>query len=159
GLEEACTAIAPLYQEWKKLSEELQAGQLSERERLQRIDLLNYQWQEIDQAKLKAGEEEELSERLPELKNAKRFRSLAETAYQTLYEAEGSALERLGQSEHAFESLQQWAPSVVPLLSELRDAKSRLEETARNLKTLAERWEADPAALEAALSRQEQLSR
>ena len=63
--------------------------------------MIQFQLQELENAKLKPGEELELEQRLPELKNAERLRALAETAYDTLYSSEGSALERLGQAERA----------------------------------------------------------
>jgi len=159
GLEDACAAIEPLFRDWQKLSDELNLGQLSEQERLQRVDLYRFQLQEIRQAALQPAEDQDLAARLPELKNAERLRALAETAYSTLYEEEGSALEKLSQAARAFDALKALAPSVEPLLVELQESKDRLEETARGLKTLAKRWETDPAALEEAMSRQDLIAR
>jgi DNA repair protein RecN (Recombination protein N) len=159
GLEEDAGKIAPLYKTWKALQEQGTAKALSEEERLQRIDVYRFQLQEIEKAKLKAGEEEELNQRLPELKNAGRLQTLAATAYGTLYQDEGSALERLGQADKAFESLQTLAPSVEPLSKELSEARARLEEVARSLQSLAERWQADPEALEESLNRLDLFSR
>jgi len=159
GSQEACAAIAPLFSEWTRLEGELQKEQLSEEERLQRLDLCRFQLQEIEEAKLRPGEGDELRERLPELKNAERLRALAEAAYGALYEEEGSALEKLGQAERSFQALQALAPAVGPLTKDLEAARSRIEEIAHGLQALAERWAADPAALEDALARQEVLSR
>jgi len=159
SLEETAAAIEPLYDAWKALVEKQNADQLSEQERMQRIDVYRFQLEEIDKAKLRSGEETQLQERLPELKNAEKLRSLAASAYDALYEAEGSAVERLGQSEKAFEALAHLAPSVQPLLADLKDAKSKAEEAAHALQALAERWETDPEALEATLSRMDLLSR
>ncbi len=158
-LEDAVAAIDPLYDAWKTLVEKQNAEQLSEQERMQRIDVYRFQLDEIDKAKLKAGEEEELAARLPELKNSEKLRSLATSAYQSLYEAEGSAVERLGQADKAFETLAQLAPSVAALAADLREAKSKAEETAHALQSMAERWQADPEALEALITRQDLLSR
>src|ERR1019366_8749714 len=159
GLEEKRYATAPLYQAWKTLQDQASAKALSEEERLQRVDVFRFQLDEIEKAKLKAGEEEELSARLPELKNAGRLQTLAGSAYGTLYQDDGSALERLGQSEKAFDLLKSLAPSVEPLLKELSEAKTRLEDVAHSLQTLSERWEADPAALEESLGRLDLFSR
>ncbi len=159
GLEEKREAILPLYQNWKGLLEQRNAKTLSEEERLQRIDIYRFQVTEIEKASLKAGEEEELNTRLPELKNAGKLQSAAQTAYGALYEEEGSALERLGQAQKAFETLAALAPSAEPLAREIEEAKSRLEDVMLNLKQLVERWEADPAALEASLNRLDLISR
>ena len=73
---------------------------------------------------------------------------------------EGAALERLGHAQKAFDLLKTLAPSVEPLAQELSEAKARLmDDIAHQLKSLAERWEADPAALEASLGRLDLLSR
>jgi DNA repair protein RecN (Recombination protein N) len=159
GLEEKKESIAPLYREWKALLEQRNAKTLSEEERLQKIDIFRFQLTEIEKAALKTGEEEELNERLPELKNAGKLQSSAQTAYGALYQEEGSALERLGQAQRAFEALASLAPSAEPLARDLVDAKDRLEEITRNLKSLTERWEADPEALEACLNRLDLISR
>src|SRR5207248_3104719 len=108
---------------------------------------------------LKIGEEEELAARLPELKNAGKLQSLAQAAYGALYQDEGAALERLGQTEKAFETLRALAPSAEPLAKEVAEAKSRLEDAALRLKSLAESWEADPAALEECLHRMDLIAR
>lgn len=159
GLEETVATMAPLYQEWQRLAHELAVGVLSEQERLQRIDLFRFQLQEIDAAKLKKGEDEALSARLPELRNAERLRGLAEGAYETLYEGEGAALERLGQAEKAFEALKALAPSVEPLWNQLKEARQQLDDVAHQLQSAAEGWEADPQALETAITRQDTISR
>ncbi len=159
NLEAKVTSVEPLYRTWKDLKEKLSEGQLSEQERAQRIDVYRFQLEEIEKARVKAGEEETLTARLPELKNAEKLRSLANTAYGLLYQEEGAALEKLGQAAKAFESLKQLAPSVEPLLNEVLESKSRLEESALALQHMAEKWEADPMALEELISRQDLLSR
>jgi DNA repair protein RecN (Recombination protein N) len=159
GLEKEVEALAPLFREWQALSARFSQGRLSEQARLQRLDLFRFQLQELDAAKLAPGEEAALEARLPELKNAGKLRALSETVYGLLYQDEGSALERLGQAQRSFEALKGFAPALEPLYQELLEAKGRLEETARALQSAAERWDADPAALEALLGRLDQIAR
>lgn len=159
ALEPAVEALEPLYRNWKQLTGELNAGRLSEQDRLQRIDLNRFQLREIDEARIKTGEDRDIAQRLPELKNAGKLRALAGTAYGALYGQDGSALERLGQSLRAFDGLKSEAPFVEPLCRIVADAKIRLEDAARQLQALSERWETDPEALDRLLSRQELLAR
>lgn len=159
NLMEKREAIAPLYARWKELLEQKNAKTLSEEERLQKIDIYKFQLSEIEKASLKAGEEEELQVRLPELKNAGKLQSAAQSAYGALYEEEGSAIERLGQAEKAFETLASLAPSAEALHQGVTEAKARLEEVMLNLKQLVERWDADPEALESTLNRMDLISR
>ena len=158
-LDDQRETIVPLFSAWKELKEQQNAQTLSEEERLQRIDIYRFQLQEIEKAQLKAGEDEELALRLPELKNTGKLQSLAATAYGTLYDEEGSALERLGHAAKAFETLSQLAPAVEPLSKELATARAQLEDVAHSLQRLSERWEADPDALETSLSRLDLFSR
>jgi len=87
------------------------------------------------------------------------LRGHAQAAYGALYEDEGSAVERAGQALRAFDMLKTLAPAAEPLLNELAEATSRLEDVAHALQNLAERWHSDPQALEALLNRQDQLAR
>lgn len=159
GLEEERLAIEPLYNDYQKLEAALQAGVLSEQERLQRIDLYKFQFQEIDQARLQPGEGDELALRLPELKNAEKLRAVAEGAYSALYDDESAALTKLGQAERSFETLKSLAPAAEPLYQLLKEARGQLEDVAHQLQTLSDRWEADPNALEQALNRQDLIAR
>ena len=158
-LESKVALIEPQYRAWKDLKGKLAEGQLSEQERAQRIDVYRFQLEEIEKARLKPGEEEELAARLPELKNAEKLRSLANQAYGLLYMEEGSALEKLGQASKALEGLQRIAPSVDTLAKEILESKSRLEDASLALQHMAEKWEADPAALEELMGRQDLLMR
>jgi len=159
GLEVAADQIEPLYQRWKTVSTELSAGQLSEQERMQRIDLLNFQYKEIAEAKLKVGEDAELTARLPELKNAERLRAQAAAAYEALQESEGSAVERLGQAQRSLTTLAQLAPNTESLLTDIAQALSLVEQTAQQLQHMSERWTSDPEALEELLSRLDKMDR
>ena len=126
---------------------------------MQRIDLYQFQADEITKAKLQPGEDEALAARLPELKNAEKLRALGQGAYGTLYEDEGAVIERLGQVERILLSLQSMAPSVEPLTRQLKEARAQLEEVAHTLQNSMERWGTDPQALEDAITRQDLLSR
>lgn len=152
-------AILPLYQSWKELLEQQNAKMLSEEERLQKIDIYQFQLTEIEKAALKSGEEEDLNLRLPELKNAGKLQAAAQSAYGALYGDEGAALERLGQVQKAFEQLAGLAPSAEALHRDVTEAKSKLEDVMHNLKQLTDRWEADPEALESSLNRLDLISR
>lgn len=158
-LEVAVDQLEPSYKRWKTLAEELSSGQLSEQERMQRIDLLQFQHKEISEAKPRPGEDIELQARLPELKNAEKLRAQAAAAYGALHEDEGSAVERLGQAQRALAALAQLAPNVEPLAAELAQAAAAVEQTAQALQQMAERWTSDPEALEDLLNRLDKLDR
>ncbi len=84
------------FETMKDVATRLEALQNAERNREQRLDYLSHQSQEIADAELAAGEEEELlAERLL-LQNAERLALIARNGYETLYGNDGSVCEILG---------------------------------------------------------------
>jgi DNA repair protein RecN (Recombination protein N) len=159
GLEQKTAEVAPLYHEWRRLLEALTTGRLSEQERIQRIDLCQYQLSEIEKAKLKIGEEEELAARLPELKNAEKLRALAASAAGLLSGDDASAAHSLAQAEKNFNALAGLTPAMEPLARELSDLRARFDDINRQFEEMSGRWEADPQELENLLNRQDLISR
>jgi len=159
NLEETVAKIEPLYDRWKTLVQEQSSGQLSEQDRMQRLDLLRFQKDEISGAKLKTREDETLAQRMPELKNAERLQVFASTAYTALTDAEDSAADRLGQALKAMESLAGLAPAAEPLYVELKQAAASVQQIASALQEVSERWTSDPGALEDLLNRLDKIDR
>ena len=61
------------YQAFAALRRQMQALEMDEAEKARRVDTLTYQLQELERAKLKPGEEEELQGRRNLLRNAEKF--------------------------------------------------------------------------------------
>lgn len=159
GLESERAALAEAHARWSALSARLNASQMSEEERRRRVELLRFQLEEIDAAKPKLGEEEELEERLPRLKNAERLRAFADSAYGLLYAEEDAALARLMKAERALSELAKIDVGAGRLQGELESARLAIDAVAHEVGDYRDRASADPAALDALLSRQETLSR
>ena len=159
GLEPERAALAQAHGCWKTLSARLAASSMSEEERRRRVELLRFQLEEIDAAKPRLGEEEELEERLPRLKNAERLRVFADQAYGLLYAEEDAALARLMKAERALGELAKMDPGAGRLRGELESARLAAEAVAHEVGDYRDRAAADPAALDALLSRQDALAR
>ena len=159
GLDAERAALDAAYTAWSELKAKLDASSLSEAERERRADLLRFQVEEIDAAKLRPGEDEELEERLPRLKNAERLRSLADAAYGLLYAEEDAAVARLVKAGRAVSDLAKIDPAAGALQTELEGARVAAESVARELGAYRDSVSADPAALDALLSRQDALAR
>src|SRR5215470_3698983 len=79
--EEACGMVGALHAKYRAAAEEAEGTRLAERDRAQREDLLRFQLSELDAARLRVGEEEELRSELRRLQHAERFTTgLVETA-------------------------------------------------------------------------------
>lgn len=150
---------ARAYGAWAALKARREAGNLSEEERARLLELWRFQKEELDAAGLRAGEEEEVSAALPRLQNAERLRGLAETAYETLYRRDGSALELLQKAQRTLDDLCRIDESLLRERDALQAACLAAEEVARAVGAYRQSVEADPARLEAAFSRLDQLSR
>ncbi|MBR4723610.1 MAG: DNA repair protein RecN [Clostridia bacterium] len=79
------TEYKKLYDKRKELLQNLENLDRSEQERIQRIDLLSYQTDEISSADLKAGEEAELKDRKALIDNAEKLAISLNDAYNSLY--------------------------------------------------------------------------
>lgn len=150
GADEARTAYVEAYEEWREVSAVL--GELQERdqEAAQRADYLEFQIEEIEAARLQAGEEEELQSERSRLANAEKLASLSEAAVAALEEGlqgEISASDLLGQ---AVENIDQLA-DVDEGLSDLRDDAQALSEQvldlARRVRSYGESVEFNPRRL------------
>ncbi len=64
-----------LYQQYNKIKQELKNNYGDEQEKARKLDLLNYQFNEIQMAKLKLGEEEELEEKSKMMHNAEKLQN------------------------------------------------------------------------------------
>ena len=159
GLDAEREALGRAHAAWSALRSRLEASSLSEAERERRADLLRFQISEIDDAKIRSGEDEELEERLPRLKNAERLRGLADTAYGLLYAEEGAAVARLLKASRAVSELAKLDPAAGSLHTELESAHAAAGSVARELGSYRDSVSADPAALDALLSRQDALAR
>jgi DNA repair protein RecN (Recombination protein N) len=159
GLESERDALAAAHAAWSGLTARLAASSMSEEERRRRVELLRFQLEEIDAARPRLGEEEELEEKLPRLKNAERLRTFADQAYGLLYAEEDAALARLMKAERALGELAKIDPGAGRLQGELEAARLAIDAVAHEVGDYRDRATADPAALDALLSRQEALSR
>ena len=159
GLESEREGLAVAHGRWSALSARLSASTMSEEERRRRAELLRFQLEEIDAAKPRVGEEEELEENLPRLKNAERLRTFADQAYGLLYAEEDAALARLMKTARALGELAKIDGGAARLRDELEAARVAIEAVAHEVGDYRDRANADPAALDALLSRQEALSR
>ena len=111
------------YHVLKDLQKELNDLRQAEQDAARMSDLLTYQIQEIDAAKLKPGEESELRDELTRLANAEKLSSLAQQAYGLLEESSPDA------------------PSISSMLGEVAGALSALAGIDKNLEELSSQIE------------------
>ena len=127
-------AYRPKYQALLALRREITALETGEQERLQRIDMLSFHKEEIEQAALQPGEDETLAQRKAYFDHAGKIAAALSAARQALSgddEAGGAcalldqaadALAGLREVSDAFDSLAEQAEEVRLLAADLRDS-------------------------------------
>jgi DNA repair protein RecN (Recombination protein N) len=131
----------------------------SERDRAQREDLLRFQVSELDAARIRPGEEEELSGERRRLQHAERFLGGLIEAGQHLAEAPESAMSRLARATRVLRDLGRLDPSFAAPAERLDGAAAQIEDALSTLHRLRESVTFDPGRLEAIDERLDALSR
>ncbi|MFW6149959.1 MAG: DNA repair protein RecN [Chloroflexota bacterium] len=122
-----------------------------ERERMRRIDLLNFQMQEIHDADLHPGEDRELEQESRVLSNVQKLKALAEDAYNSLHGSDmtqGSAVDQIGQAVTQLKELVELDESLRSLVGDTESALYQIEDACHTLRSYSTALEADPARLD-----------
>src|SRR5438094_5763448 len=96
--EEAAAQVAALYAKHRAAGEEAEQTRAAARDRAQREDLVRFQVSELDAARLRVGEEDELRGELRRLQHAERFTTGLAEAAALLDDAPQSASEQLARA-------------------------------------------------------------
>ncbi len=139
--------FADLFQQRQILLSQQKELTASRTLRRQQLELYEFQAKEIDDALPVAGEHDELSARSRLLSNLEKIKRSAGTAYGTLYEEEGSIIERLRAALSVLQELAELDDSLNPLSTQIKDAGANLEDAAFSLRHYVDKLDLDPAEL------------
>ena len=142
--------LAGRARELRELRRELASLRRDERELARRTDLLQYQVGEIEAARLQTGEEEELTRERTRLANAEQLQTLADEAYQALYEGgeeQAAAVDLLQASSRALGGLARLDPTTLSLGEAAEALSYQLEDLAESLREYRDRIEFNPRRL------------
>lgn len=133
-----------------ELQERLAALRTGERERAQRLDLLEFQAREIDAARLSPGEDVQLARDRAVLAAADQLYAHAEAAYAALQGTDGlsaGAADAIAAAISEIEAIMKVDDSVRGAQELLQSASAACEEAARMLRVYRDGIEVDPARL------------
>lgn len=145
------TAYGKTFRQLAAVRKELRDLRQAESEAARRIDLLTYQINEIEAARLNQGEEEQLLAERLRLANAENLARLAQQALIGLDEGtpeSPSAMDLLGQVSDAVKDLARIDPTQNHNADAVDEVFSRLAEVARELRTYLESIEYNPTRLD-----------
>lgn len=153
------------YRQRLQASAELEAWIAREKERAARAELLAFQSQEIDRARLKpprAGEpdeEEELLRERSRLLHAEKLHGIAHEGSEVLYGQSGSVVEKIKVTLNRLRDGGKIDPGLEPLVRSLEAALFQAEDVAASLRAYREGIYFDPGRLEAVEARLEEIRR
>jgi len=151
--------VTKAYSDAESLSRKIESIKANARASEQKLELLQYQANEIESASLEDGEDAKLEEERSILANLTRLRELSEGAYDDIYGAEGSALERLSRAAAALKEVAAIDNGVQEVLEVIEQALALTEDASHSLRSHKDKYDADPARLEAVDDRLELIGK
>jgi DNA repair protein RecN (Recombination protein N) len=143
--------VKEIFENLKRLYSEKENIYEKEKERQQRIDLLKFQIDEIDRAKLMKGEEENLLEERKLLQNLEKIKGSLEEAYSLLYESiepKMSAIDQISESLDLLKQISSLDKNIENICELLTNSKIYLEEAVDALIKFKNSLDLDSSRLE-----------
>ena len=139
-----------LYRELVRVKRELDALITDEAEKQRKIDLLQYQVQEIEDAGLTAGEEQALENRRKELSNASAIRDRLAQSYALLSGSDDAAgaVDLLGEASNAVDAAAQLDPALTAAAGQLLDLYYNAKDVAADLIGRLDTYDTNDAELD-----------
>jgi len=151
--------VAGCYKSWSSVKRELEAQGKEDAEKFQLIDILRFQIDELERARLVVGEDEQLEEERRRLNNVEKLTTLCAESFGLIYEEGDSAITRIRQTARRVEELAGYESRFREYLEGLETSRAMLEDLAFSLRDFADKLEFSPDRLEEIENRLAELSR
>ncbi|WP_250124336.1 DNA repair protein RecN [Chroococcidiopsis sp. CCMEE 29] len=144
--------VAAAFADYQQAKATLEKRRQSDRQRLQQLDLLTYQLQELEAANLSEPDElEQLEQERQRLSHVVELQQSSYQVYQALYQSDSDApasADLLAQAESTLSDMVQYDSQLQPLLDLVSEAVAAVMEAGRQMSAYGEGLEADPQRLE-----------
>ena len=160
-VESLAITYAEKYKNFTDIRRQIGALQMDEAEKARRVDTLQYQIEELKRAKLKPGEEEELTARRGMLRNAEKFLDAVAGADYALNgdDSGGGALSALRQAQDALGGVRHLDDAFGQLYERLGEAYSEVYDIAATVEDKRGELDVSPGELDRVESRMDLLYR
>lgn len=160
-VESLAITYAEKYKNFTDIRRQIGALQMDEAEKARRVDTLQYQIEELRRAKLKSGEEEELTARRGMLRNAEKFLGAVAGADYALNgdDSGGGALSALRQAQDALGGVRHLDDAFGQLYERLGEAYSEVYDIAATVEDKRGELDVSPGELDRVESRMDLLYR
>jgi len=145
----------------REIEKKISSLEMDEQEKMQRIDLLEYQVNEIKKASLEKGEEDDLREQRDIYTNAEQITKSVNEAYMNLYEGDEiqSAYDGISIAVNEISQISDLNPQLKSIYDTLNEIMYSLEDTAHEIKEFGETVEFDEQTLNEIEERLDLISR
>ena len=160
-MESLAITYAEKYKDFTDIRRQIGVLQMDEAEKARRVDTLQYQIEELRRAKLKSGEEEELTARRGMLRNAEKFLDAVAGADYALNgdDSGGGALSALRQAQDALGGVRHLDDAFGQLYERLGEAYSEVYDIAATVEDKRGELDVSPGELDRVESRMDLLYR
>jgi DNA repair protein RecN (Recombination protein N) len=139
--------VSAAFAHWKQIRGRIAELEQDEQDRMRLLDLWNFQCREIEEAHLRAGEDERLEAEKRVLANAEKIYGAAINAFDLLYEGNASTSSSLRAAQKHVEELVRYEPKFQEALAALDSARISVEDVGATLRDYAGGIQASPERL------------
>lgn len=160
-LEPALSAYREEYAKLDALRKQIASLQMDETEKARRLDILQFQIDELESAHLRLGEEEELDERKAMLRSADQLVVAVEGAYHALFgtDSQDGAASLLAEAEGNLSRVSNLSADLSQLSENLAALRYGTEDAAERLRDLKNSFDFSPKELDQVEDRLDHLHR
>ena len=155
------STVASAYEAATQALQALDRRRKAEQQRLQQLDLFEYQCRELSAANLTSPEElDRLEQERQRLSHSVELQQQSYQTYQILYENDGegeACADLLGKAETILSDMLRYDPEIEPILDLVNEALAQVEEAGRQVNIYGENIETDPDRLQEVEQRISQL--
>ncbi|HEX8286393.1 MAG TPA: DNA repair protein RecN [Pyrinomonadaceae bacterium] len=152
-------ALVEKYRRMAQIRSEIENLRADEAQKLQLLDILQFQVDEIGKAKLQTGEDEQLEEEKKRLNNVEKLSTLSDESYLLLYENEEAIVTTLEKVIKRVTELSEYELSFRDYDESLQTAQAVLEDLAFAVRDFRGSLEYSPERLEEIENRLAEISR
>ena len=159
GLMPLRQSVGKLYKDLLPLIEKRKKLDLVQKQKAERLELLSFQKNEIQSAEVKTNEDVQLEQEKLRLKNSELLYQSVFNSIGGLYDAQGSAFERLIDVQKALEKLHAIDPAITKITDAISSAVYQVEDVTGDLRHYLRNIETDSHSLELVEDRLDILNR
>ena len=147
GHERQVEQVAQRFDALRDARRELERLRSAAEDRVNRMDFLRFQLQELTALALEAGEFDALIDEQRKLANAERLRGDSFRLHELLYESDAAVQQNLARAVHTLSELAQLDPALREALELLQAAEIQVDEAAGAIRDYADEVDLDPSRL------------